>query len=142
MINSPRGSGWLKISVNQCGNMDGVAARRAETARAAQSSHPMIPPAYSLSQVATHTLVIYAFLMAALRLVARRQLGQLTAIDLVIIVSLGSAVETAMIAGNTSLVAGLVSATTLLVTNRILSRIVLRWRRLRRFVIGSPLLLV
>src|SRR5439155_483605 len=76
------------------------------------------------------------------RLIARRQLGQLTAIDLVIIVALGSAVETSMIAGNTSLAAGLVSAGTLLVTNWFLSRIVLRWRRLRRLLTGSPVLLV
>src|SRR5690349_25029534 len=89
-----------------------------------------------------HTLAIYAFLIFGLRVLGRRQTGQLTVLDLTIIILLGSAVETAMIAGNTRLVAGLVSAATLLAANRVLTRIVCRSRRLRRLIVGNPVLLV
>ncbi|MFI5041196.1 MAG: hypothetical protein ACHQNA_05005 [Acidimicrobiales bacterium] len=40
------------------------------------------------------TAAIYLFLVVALRLLSRRQLGQLTVIDLVVVLVLGSAVET------------------------------------------------
>ncbi len=88
------------------------------------------------------TLALYAFLIAALRLLGRRQTGQLTVVDLTIIILLGSAVETAMIAGNTSLVAGLVSAATLLVANRVLALVLCRSKQLRHLVAGDPVLLV
>lgn len=98
-----------------------------------------LPP---LLAVAFHTLVIYLFLIAGLRLMGRRQMGQLTIIDLMIIILLGSAVETAMVAGNTSLAAGLVSAGTLLLANRLITAIACRSRRLRHLVSGGPVLLV
>jgi len=82
------------------------------------------------------------FLILGLRIFGRRQMGQLTILDLAIILLLGSAVETAMIAANTSLAAGLASAVTLLAANRLLHFIVCRSRRLRRAVLGSPVLLI
>jgi uncharacterized membrane protein YcaP (DUF421 family) len=69
--------------------------------------------------VAGSTLFIYLFLVAGFALVGRRTLSQLSMIDLVIILIMGSAVETAMVHGDTSLTAGLASATTLLVINRV-----------------------
>src|SRR5215469_14180286 len=72
----------------------------------------------SLAVVSACTAGIYLFLVVLLRLFGRRQLGQLTIIDLLVVLLLGSAVETAMIHGDVSLWAGLVSATTLLGVNR------------------------
>lgn len=92
--------------------------------------------------VALHTLIIYCYLILLVRLFSRRQLGQLTVIDLLVIILLGSAVETAMINGNTSLRAGLVSAATLLLTNFLLGRICLKSKRLRHFVGAGPVLVV
>ena len=88
------------------------------------------------------TTVIYLFLIAGLRLLGRRQLGQLSVLDLVVVLLLGSAVETAMIHGDTSLQVGLVSAATLLILNRLLTLLLLRSRRLRHLVNGGPTLLV
>jgi uncharacterized membrane protein YcaP (DUF421 family) len=95
-----------------------------------------------MALVAWHTLAIYLFLIVMFRLVGRRQLGQLNVIDLVIIVIMGSAVETAMVAGDTSLQAGLISATTLLIANRFIASVLSRSRRWRRLVSGDPILLV
>jgi len=96
----------------------------------------------TLLVVAGSTAVIYGVVIFLLRLAGRRQLGQLTAIDLVVFLTLGSAVETAMIHGDTSLAAGLVSAATLLLLNFGLNRVLLRSRRLRHLVGGGPILLV
>ena len=68
------------------------------------------PSAPILLIVAGTTACIYLFLITILRLVGRRQLAQLSALDLVVVLLLGSTVETAMIHGDTSLAAGLVSA--------------------------------
>jgi uncharacterized membrane protein YcaP (DUF421 family) len=96
----------------------------------------------SLLVVSVHTLVIYLFLIAGLRILGRRQLAQLNEVDLLVIVVLGSAVETAMIAGDTSLPAGLVSAGTLLLANRLFTGALTRSRRLRHLVVGGPMLLI
>ena len=92
--------------------------------------------------VAWHTLAIYVFLIVMFRVAGRRQLAQLNVIDLVIILVMGSAVETAMVAGDTSLQAGLVSAATLLIANRAIAWALCRSRRWRRLVTGDPILLV
>src|ERR1700720_712131 len=95
-----------------------------------------------LLTVAGATTVIYLFLILGLRLIGRRQLGQLTVLDLVVVLILGSAVETAMIHGDLSLPAGLVSAGTLMVLNRLVTEIFRRNKRLRHAVGGGPVLLV
>lgn len=92
--------------------------------------------------VAATTLAVYGFLLVLLRLAGRRQLGQLTVLDLIVVLVLGSTVETSMIHGDVSLPAGLVSAATLFVVNRLLTVAMLRSRRLSQLVNGGPVLLV
>jgi len=102
----------------------------------------MISTLMSLKPVLWHTFAIYVFLIFLFRVIGRRQLGQLNVLDLVVIIVMGSAVETSMVAGDTSLPAGLVSAATLLIVNRLMSLLFCRFRRLRHIVQGSPVLLV
>ena len=95
-----------------------------------------------VGRVVVSTLAVYVALLGLLRLAGRRALAELTVIDLVVVLVLGSAVETAMIHGDTSLGAGLVAATTLLVTNRVLAEVMRRSKRFRHHVGGGPTLLV
>jgi uncharacterized membrane protein YcaP (DUF421 family) len=92
--------------------------------------------------VIIQTVVIYLFLVAGLSLLDHRETSQLGLVEIVIIMVLGSSVETAMVAGNTSLLAGLVSATTLLVCNAGMTRLLEHWQWLRRIIIGHPIPLV
>lgn len=96
----------------------------------------------SLSVVVAQTLVIYLFLVIALSRFGRRQAAQVTSIELIILAVLGSSVETAMVNGSTSLLAGLISASTLLVGNSVLAQLTRRSKRLRRFLLGGPVLLI
>ncbi|GAC1364593.1 MAG: hypothetical protein NVSMB32_07250 [Actinomycetota bacterium] len=100
------------------------------------------PGARGLLIVSGTTAVIYLFLVVMLRIFGRRQLGQLTVIDVMVVLLLGSAVETAMIHGDVSLQAGLVSAATLLVINKLVTVTLLRLPRFRHLVSGGPVLLV
>jgi uncharacterized membrane protein YcaP (DUF421 family) len=95
-----------------------------------------------LLTVALHTAVLYLFLILALSLLGHRQLSDLGLTELVILMLLGSSVETAMVAGNTSLPAGIVSAATLLLSNRALSLLIRRWDWLQGVLIGRPVPLV
>ncbi len=92
--------------------------------------------------VALRTAAVYLVILAGLRLSGKREMGQLTVFDLVVLLLLASAVQNAMIGADTSLAGGIVAALVLLVLNSLVARLRLRWPRLRRAVEGSPTLLV
>jgi len=98
--------------------------------------------AIGLLQVAGQTACIYLGLIVGIHVLGQRAISQLSAPDILVILLLGSAVETAMVAGNTSLLAGMVSAGILLLCDRLLTLLLRRWPALRRLVLGGPLLLV
>jgi uncharacterized membrane protein YcaP (DUF421 family) len=100
------------------------------------------PEPRGLLIVAGKTTVVYLFLVAGLRLLGKRELGQMNIYDLVLIIVLANSVQNAMVGDDTTLLGGLVAATTLLILNRLFTLAMLRWRRLERFLIGGPLLIV
>lgn len=95
-----------------------------------------------LGPVVLQTFILYIFLIAGLRLLGRRQTSELTTAELAVIMIVGSSVETALIAGDSSLLAGLVSASTLFITDHMLSALQERWGWLHRIMLGRPIPLV
>jgi uncharacterized membrane protein YcaP (DUF421 family) len=87
-------------------------------------------------------MVVYIFLVAGLRLMGKRELGQMNIYDLVLIIVLANAVQNAMVGPDNSLAGGLVAATTLLILNRILTVAMARSRKLERFMVGEPRLIL
>jgi uncharacterized membrane protein YcaP (DUF421 family) len=94
------------------------------------------------TDLVVRSVVVYVFLMIALRLAGRRELGQMTTFDLVLLLVLANAVQNSINAGDNSLGGGLVSATTLLVVNFVVGEATYRWRWFERLVQGRPLVLV
>src|SRR5581483_7854106 len=92
--------------------------------------------------VVGQTLAIYVFLVVAISRIGRPQVGELTPVGYLIAALLGSAVETGLYHGSGSLAAGLVSAATLIAANHATMRLLHRWPRLRRWLLGAPVLLV
>ncbi len=88
------------------------------------------------------SVVVYVFLMIALRIAGRRELGQMTTFDLVLLLVLANAVQNSINAGDNSLGGGLISATTLLLINFAVGEATYRWRWFERLVQGPPLPLV
>ena len=80
--------------------------------------------------------------MVLLRLTGKRQVGQLTPNDLVLLLILSNAVQNSMNAGDNSLVGGLIAAVTLVALNYVVNRLVLKNRAVERFVDGRPQILV
>ncbi|HEY2748167.1 MAG TPA: YetF domain-containing protein [Polyangia bacterium] len=88
------------------------------------------------------SIVVYVFLMIALRIAGRRELGQMTTFDLILLLVLANAVQNSINAGDNSLGGGLISAVTLLVINFAVGEATYRWRWFERLVQGRPLPLV
>ncbi len=102
-------------------------------------SHPDLPGALA---IAAKTALIYLFLIAGLRLLGRRELGQLSIYDLVLIVLIANSVQNAMVGQDTTLIGGIVAAITLLIINRSFTWMMLKNPKIRHFMIGEPLLIV
>lgn len=100
------------------------------------------PDPLGLLAIAAKSAVIYVFLVVGLRLLGKRELGQMTIYDLVLIVVLANSVQNAMVGDDTTLVGGLVAALTLLVMNRLFTLLLTRYPRLERHMVGEPLLIV
>jgi len=98
--------------------------------------------AQTLMLTVISTLTIYLWLILILRIAGRRTLAQLSALDLVVLLLLGSAVETSMVHASTSLKVGIVSGLTLFIANFVLARVLGRSRRISNLVGGSPILLI
>src|SRR5213083_3797669 len=62
-------------------------------------------------------VIVYAFLLVLLRLSGKRQVGQLAPFDLVLLLVLSNSVQNAMNAGDNSVLAGLISAGSLVLLN-------------------------
>lgn len=95
----------------------------------------------SLGEVVVRTLVVYLVLLLGLRLAGKRELGQMTTFDLVVVLVISNAVQNAMVGANTSLTGGLAAAATLLLVNGLLWRLGIRSARLREWLRGEPTLL-
>ena len=96
----------------------------------------------SLPEVILRTAVVYLFLVVVLRISGKREVGQLSVLELVVILVISDAVQNSMVGENTTLWGGLVAVLTLLGLDIALKWAVGRSRRLRGVVEGEPRLLV
>ena len=92
--------------------------------------------------IAAKTAVIYLFLILGLRVLGKRELGQMSLYDLVMIIVLGNAVQNAMINNDNTLVGGLVAATVLLVLNRLFNVLSFHSKTIERLMVGEPVLII
>jgi uncharacterized membrane protein YcaP (DUF421 family) len=92
--------------------------------------------------IALRTALVYLALLAGLRLAGKREIGQLTVFDLVVLLLISNAVQNAMVGTDYSVTGGLIAAAVLLVGNMLVAQLRLRSSRLRRLVEGTPTLLV
>ena len=102
----------------------------------------MTAPWHILLEVALRTSVIYLALLLGLRLTGKRQLGQMTVFDLVLLLVIANAVQNAMVGSDTSLAGGLVAAAVLLAWHAGFDRLRRSSRRVARLLEGKPTLLI
>ena len=88
------------------------------------------------------TLVIYLFIVIAIRLFGKKELAQLSVVDMVFILLISNAVQNAMVGPDSTLSGGLVAATTLFVMNYALKYLQYRFPKFGKIVEGDATMLV
>ena len=96
----------------------------------------------SLPEIVLRTGVVYLFLIVVLRLTGKREVGQMSVLELVVILVISDAVQNSMVGENTTLFGGLIAVLTLLGLDFALKALTSRSSRVRHVIEGEPRLLV
>jgi uncharacterized membrane protein YcaP (DUF421 family) len=99
-------------------------------------------PDIPLAEKLLRSVVVYAFLLASFRILGKRQLGQMTPFDLVVLLIISNVVQNALIGNDNSLGGGLVGAATILALNSLVAWVTFRSKPARRIVEHVPTVLV
>jgi uncharacterized membrane protein YcaP (DUF421 family) len=84
------------------------------------------------------SILVFVFLVFALRLAGKRELAQLNVMDLAVLLLVSNTLQNAMIGADNSLLGGVIGATTLFVANYWFVRLTYRSARARRVLEGVP----
>ncbi len=101
-----------------------------------------LPPGGVLLGIVIRTIVVYLALLLGIRLTGKRQVGQMTPFDLLLLLLLANAVQNAMTGPDTSVPGGLVAAAALFAVNGAVAWASRRSKRAARMVEGTPTLLI
>ncbi len=93
-------------------------------------------------EIVVRTAVVYVVVLALLRIAGKRELGQMTTFDLVVILVIANAVQNAMNGGDNSLLGGIIAAATLVALNLVVARVVGDVPFFGRLLAGEPTLLL
>jgi uncharacterized membrane protein YcaP (DUF421 family) len=99
-------------------------------------------PDIPIAEKLLRSVVVYGFLLASFRLAGKRQLGQMTPFDLIVLLIISNVVQNALIGNDNSLGGGLVGAATILVLNSLVARVTFRSKTAQRLVEHAPTVLV
>jgi len=92
--------------------------------------------------VGLRSAAVYLFLIVAIRVFGKKELSQLSVIDLVFILLISNSVQNAMVGNNSSLEGGLIAATGLFLVNFVLKNLFFKSKKLSEFFQGDPVMLV
>jgi len=96
----------------------------------------------SLPEVVVRTAIVYLFLVAIFRITGKREVGQMSVLELVVILIISDAVQNSMVGENTTIWAGVVAVVTLIALDFALKAAAARVRRVRVALEGEPRLLI
>lgn len=87
-------------------------------------------------------IIVYLFLLIAIRLFGKRELGSMTPFDLIVLLTISNVLQNAMIGPDNSLTGGLIGGTTIFVANAILARLTYRFPSIAWLAQGHPTVLI
>lgn len=93
-------------------------------------------------QIILRCLTVYFFVIISIRIFGKKELAQLSVIDLVFILLISNALQNAMVGVDTSLSGGLLAATALFTINFILKKVMYKFNFVSEILQGNPLPLV
>jgi uncharacterized membrane protein YcaP (DUF421 family) len=98
----------------------------------------MFDPVIPVWSLIVRSIVIYLVFLIALRVFGKRELGQFTPFDLVLMLLVANALQPAMTGPDNSVTGGIVIVVTLFVFDRFVGRVIFGSPRLRRALVGQP----
>jgi uncharacterized membrane protein YcaP (DUF421 family) len=93
-------------------------------------------------QILARSLLVYVGVLVGLRLMGKRELGQMTVFDFVVILLIANAVQNAMVGADVSIQGGLLAAAVLLAVNRVVAALRVHSGVWGRLIEGTPTVLV
>jgi len=93
-------------------------------------------------QIIFRSIAVYFFIVIAIRIFGKKELAQLSVIDLVFILLISNAVQNAMVGEDTTLQGGLVAAAALFITNFILKKVLYKNKKIDELLEGKAILLI
>ncbi|MCL4360359.1 DUF421 domain-containing protein [Patescibacteria group bacterium] len=92
--------------------------------------------------IVLRSVAVYIFIVLAIRFFGKKEIAQLSVVDLVFILLISNSVQNAMVGDNSTLLGGLVAATALFLINALFKILLFRSKKLNEFIQGSPLMLI
>jgi len=96
----------------------------------------------SILEKVLRPLIVYLFLVIAIRIGGQHEIGQNNALQLVLLLSVANAVQNGIIGVDDSLTGAVIGAVTLFLANGAIEVLASRSRRFHKLVIGHPIELV
>ena len=94
------------------------------------------------TSIILRSVVVYLFIVIAIRLFGKKEIAQLSVIDLVFILLISNSVQNAMVGPSTSLEGGLVAAASLFVVNFALKNLIYRSKKAGEILQGHAVMLI
>ena len=95
-----------------------------------------------LDEKILRSLLVFVFLVFALRLGGKRELAQINVLDLAVLLLASNALQNALIGNDSTVTGGVIGAGTLFVANYLFVRVTYRNARARRILEGRPRVLL
>ncbi len=100
-----------------------------------------LPPVLFVLSAAARTAIVVLALILMVRLLGRRDVGEMNLVDIVTILLVGNAVQNAMTYGSGSLEVGIASALVLLLLDRGVGIVINRFPKLEKAMFGDPVII-
>ncbi len=101
------------------------------------SDHWLLPELSWLEKI-LRPAVVYIFILIAFRLLGKRQVGQMTKYDLIVMMMISNVLQNAMIGPDNSVLGAMIGAATILLLNAGVGWFVFRSRKFEHWIEGSP----
>lgn len=88
------------------------------------------------------SVVVYIFIVLAIRLFGKKELAQLSVVDLVFILLISNSVQNAMVGANTSLEGGILAALSLFLVNVLFKKYLYRHNKFSELIQGKAVMLI
>jgi uncharacterized membrane protein YcaP (DUF421 family) len=98
----------------------------------------MLIPEVQILEKIVRPLAVYFFLLFMFRIAGKRELGQMTPFDLIVLLTISNVLQNAMIGPDNSLSGGLIGGMALFCANGLIGRLTLHFPSIARLLEGKP----